>query len=88
MAKRAKRRSGKAKPEFELIRSTLHLWIRETYPNPERKGCPGRKRLEVVVRARSKVEDEYTLDHIGQCPACLDEMKEIKRDIADAASSD
>jgi len=86
MAKRGKRTSGKPKPEFEL-RSTLHLWIRETHPNPERKGCPGRKRLEALVRARSKVEDDYTLDHIGHCAACLDEMKQIKREIAEAASS-
>jgi hypothetical protein len=64
--------------ELELIVS-FDIWIHETHPNPQRKGCPGRDRLEAVVRARTKVEDEYTLRHIGLCAACLDEMREIKR---------
>jgi len=88
MAKRGKKTSGKSEPRFEALRSVLYLWIHETHPNRERKGCPGRERLEAVVRARTKVEDKYTLDHIGHCAACLDEMKDIKRAIAGTPSSD
>jgi hypothetical protein len=87
MTKRGRKTSGKTGPQFELG-SLLHSWVRETHPNPERKGCPGRQRLEVVARAKTKIEDEYTLNHIGQCAACLDEMKEIKREIAGTTPSD
>ncbi len=66
--------------EAELLLA-FDIWIHEKHPNPEREGCPGRDRLEAVVRAKTKVEDQYTLDHIGLCAACLDEMKEIKREL-------
>ena len=67
--------------ESELIQA-FERWIHVAHPNPERKGCPGRERLEAVVKATTKLKDKYTLDHIGQCAACLDEMKAIKREIA------
>lgn len=82
MVKRGKKTSGKCKAQFEPLKSLLDIWVQETHPNPERKGCPGRERLEAVVRARTKVTDEYTLDHIGRCAAYVDEMREIKREIA------
>jgi hypothetical protein len=66
--------------EAELL-IAFDIWIHEKHPNRERIGCPGRERLEAVVRAKTKVEDQYTLDHIGQCAACLDEMLEISRAI-------
>jgi hypothetical protein len=81
IVKRGKNTSGKSEAQFEPLRSLLHLWILEIHPDLERKGCPGRERLEVVVKARTKVKDKYTLDHIGQCAACLDEMRDIKREI-------
>ena len=67
--------------ELELL-AAFDIWIHKNHANAERRGCPGRDRLEAVVRARSKVEDEYTLRHIGLCAACLDEMREIKRGLA------
>ena len=82
-AKREKKKPVESKqPRFDQLGSLLDLWIHETYPNPQRKGCPGRQRLEAVVRATTKVRDKYTLGHIGHCAACLDEMKAIKREIA------
>jgi hypothetical protein len=73
--------------EAELLMA-FDIWIHENHPNPKRIGCPGRERLEAVVRARTKVEDQYTLDHMGECAACLDEMREIKRGLAGTVSSD
>jgi len=73
--------------ELELL-VAFDIWIHETHANLERKGCPGRDRLEAVVRAKTKVEDEYTLQHMGLCAACLDEMREIGRELAKASSTE
>jgi len=81
MAKVGKKTQGESKRRSDLG-SILDFWIRETHPNPQRKGCPGRERLEALVRATTKLKDKYTLDHIGHCAACLDEMRAIKREIA------
>jgi len=73
--------------ELELL-VAFDIWIHAEHANPERKGCPGRERLEAVVRAKTKVEDEYTLKHIGLCAACLDEMRQIRREIAKRMSAE
>ena len=69
--------------ELELL-VAFDVWIHAEHANPERKGCPGRERLEAVVRARTRVEDEYTLKHMSLCAACLDEMRTIRRELTRA----
>ena len=71
--------------ELQLL-VAFDIWIHENHPNLERKGCTGRERLEAVVRAKTKVEDEYTLQHMVLCAACLDEMRAIGRELAKAGS--
>lgn len=73
--------------ELELL-VAFDIWIHEKHPNRERKGCPGRERLEAVVQARTRVEDQYTLKHMGLCAACLDEMREIRRELAKRMSAE
>jgi hypothetical protein len=53
-------------------------WIHATYPNPQRIGCPGKLALAELVVADTKFEDEYTLKHIGECAACLDDLTELR----------
>ena len=62
-------------------------WIHETHPNPERIGCPGRAALFALQTCTGKFEDEYTLTHIGECAACLDELTEIRKDLERAGSA-
>jgi hypothetical protein len=62
-------------------------WIHVAHPNPERKGCPGKSVLLALALTREKFEDEYTLTHIGHCAACLDDLKQIKRELTAAGSS-
>ena len=72
--------------EAELLEE-FDRWIHEQHPNPERIGCPARETLVALALAKTKFEDQYTLDHIGQCGACLDELLDIKRELAGADSS-
>jgi len=72
--------------ESELIQA-FDRWIHVAHPNPERKGCPGKSVLMALALAKEKFEDEYTLNHIGRCAACLDDLKQIKRELTAAGSS-
>jgi hypothetical protein len=63
--------------EAEII-DAFYRWIHENHPNPERIGCPGKLALAELVVADSKFDDEYTLNHIGECAPCLDELTELR----------
>jgi len=72
--------------EPELIEA-FDAWVHRVYPNLERKGCPGRSVLVSLALATEKFEDEYTLNHIGRCAACLDDLKQIKRELTAPGAS-
>jgi hypothetical protein len=72
--------------EPELLKA-FDQWIHTAHSNPQRKGCPRKSVLIALALAREKFEDEYTLTHIGQCAACLDDLKQIKRELTAAGSS-
>ena len=72
--------------EPELIEA-FDAWVHRMYPNQERKGCPGRSTLMALALAKEKFEDEYTLNHIGRCAACLDDLKQIKRELTAPGAS-
>ena len=72
--------------EPELLLAFDQL-IHVVHPNPERKGCPGKSVLMALALAREKFEDGYTLTHIGHCAPCLDDLKQIKRELTAAGSS-
>jgi len=46
----------------------------------------GNPEQEAVVRVRTKVEDEYTLQDMVLCAACVDEMRAIGPELAEAGS--
>lgn len=73
--------------EAELLQE-FDRWVHEHHPNPERIGCPERDTLVALVLAKSKFEDDYTLDHIGHCGACLDELLAIKQEFQKTGSQD
>lgn len=72
--------------EQELLEA-FDRWIHTAHPNPERKGCPAKTMLRALAVTKEKFEDEYTLSHIGHCAACLDDLKEIKRELTGTGSS-
>ncbi len=67
--------------EFELL-VAFDIWIHKNHANSRRVGCPGREKLEAIVRAKTKVEDMDTLRHVGLCAACLDEMRAMKQEFS------
>jgi hypothetical protein len=81
-AKFNSRSNGRALPtdiepgEAELIEALDRL-IHATHPNPRRIGCPGKLALAELVVTDSRFDDDYTLKHIGECAACLDDLTEL-----------
>ena len=65
--------------EKEII-DAFDEWIHETHPNPRRIGCPGRLALAELVVADTEFDDKYTLHHIGECAACLDDLSELREE--------
>jgi hypothetical protein len=65
--------------EVELLEA-FDRWIHKHHANPERVGCPGLLSLAELVVADSKFDDEYTLRHIGECAACVDDIKMLNVD--------
>lgn len=63
--------------EAEFIEG-FYRWLKATNPNPRRIGCPGKLALAELVVAESKFEDAYTLKHIGECAACVDDLTELR----------
>jgi hypothetical protein len=51
-------------------------YVSSAFPNPDRVGCPGRKRLEAFARQTSAL-DENDLDHLMTCSDCFIEYHAI-----------
>ena len=66
--------------EAELLDS-FDRWIHTAHPNPERTGCPGKSALMALALVAGRFEDEHTLMHLAQCAACLDDLKQIRREL-------
>jgi hypothetical protein len=54
--------------------STIH----DDHPNPERVGCPGRTALTLLAKGSATLRPDSILEHIRNCAACLDELKELR----------
>ncbi len=64
--------------EDGLIRAARE-YVRASYSNPERKGCPGRRRLEALARDECRPADDVVeLEHVVTCSPCFEEYEEIR----------
>jgi hypothetical protein len=50
----------------------------EDHLNPHRVGCPGRPALTTLARESATLRSDSILEHIRNCAACLDELKELR----------
>ena len=61
--------------EEKLIHA-VRDYVSSAFPNPDRVGCPGSKRLDAFARQTSAL-DESDLDHLMTCSACFVEYHAI-----------
>ena len=55
-------------------------YVEAAYPNPDRIGCPGRKRLEALARHKSPLADDINdIEHVVNCSPCFVEYHTIRR---------
>ncbi len=63
--------------KWNRLQTTVQDGILKAYPNPDRKGCPGRESLvELAVRAAKfddSIEDEPIWHHVTHCSPCYSE---------------
>ncbi len=52
--------------------------LHQQHPNIERIGCPGRHPLHKLAMEPESLAPGSILDHVRQCAACLDELREIR----------
>jgi len=63
--------------EERLLRAARD-YVASAFPNPERVGCPGRQRLNVLAR-QTTAPDENDLDHLMTCSDCFLEYQAIRK---------
>jgi len=66
------------KEELDDLIDAFGRQVHEEHPNPERVGCPGRPALTGLAAQGEALGPSSILDHIRQCAACLDELKELR----------
>jgi len=64
------------KEELDDLIAAFARRVREEHPNPERVGCPGR--LDLTTLAAANLRSEFILEHVRNCAACLDELKQLR----------
>jgi hypothetical protein len=66
------------KDELDDLIIAFDRAVHEDHPNPERVGCPGRPALATLAKESCIIRPESILEHIRDCAACLDELKELR----------
>ena len=67
------------KEELDDLIAAFDRRVHEEHPNPERIGCPGRAALTRVAMELEALEHDSVLDHVLQCAACLDEVRDLRK---------
>ena len=66
------------KEELDDLISAFGRRVHEEQPNAERIGCPGRPALTTLAEAAATLCSDSILEHVRNCAACLDELKELR----------
>ena len=63
-----------------MNRELIKDFLRESFPNPERKGCPGEDVLQALAEDRIS-PNEPALLHVGSCSECYREYLHLRREL-------
>jgi hypothetical protein len=66
-----------------LNRDLMKDFLRESFPNPERKGCPDEDTLQALAEDRLPL-DHPALLHVGSCSECYAEYLHMRQDFEEA----
>ena len=69
-----------------MNRELMKDFLRETFPNPERKGCPEEDVLQALAEDRISPNDPALL-HVGSCSECYAEYLHLRQDVQEALAS-
>ena len=61
-------------------------FLLETFPNPERKGCPDDKTLQALAEDKPSADDAARL-HVGSCSECYAEYRHFRLDWEEAQTA-
>jgi hypothetical protein len=61
-------------------------FLRESFPNPERKGCPEEDTLQALAEDRIRPNDPALL-HVGSCSECYAEYLHLRQDFEESQSA-
>jgi hypothetical protein len=64
--------------ELDDLIAAFDRTVHEERPNPQRVGCPGRPALTMLARESATLSSDSILEHIRNCAACVDELKELR----------
>ncbi len=65
-----------------MNRELMKDFLRQSFPNPERKGCPDEDVLQALAEDRIAPNDPALL-HVGSCSECYREYLHLRREIED-----
>ena len=66
------------KEDLDDLIAAFDRAVHEDHPNPARVGCPGRPALTTLAKESATIRSDSILEHIRNCAACLDELKELR----------
>lgn len=68
------------KQEERLLKAAEDVFL-NSFPNPERKGCPDSKTIKAVATGKLSVEEENRwIDHFTSCSPCTREFAAFRRE--------
>ena len=67
------------RPTPEEVKRILQESILQHYPNPERKGCPGRATIKEIAEQRLPFEDSRW-SHVERCSPCYREFLDFRHE--------
>lgn len=64
--------------ELDELIAAFDRLVHDEHPNPERVACPESATLARLATESGPLGTDAVLDHVRQCAACLDELRDLR----------